>query len=134
MLAGGRYDGLVSEMGGPATPGIGWAAGVERLSMLVQSAPEGQRPISVIPTGKDTASDALMLAHRLRQRGFRIEHGYTGNVGKRMKTANAANARAAIILGDDEIARNVALIRNMDTGEQTEVSINLIDDFLSKYK
>ena len=54
----GRYDGLVSEMGGPATPGIGWAAGVERLSMLVSTPPEVQRPIAVIPTGQDTISDA----------------------------------------------------------------------------
>ena len=75
-----------------------------------------------------------MLAHRLRRRGFRIEHGYTGNVGKRMKRANTANARAAIILGDDEISRNVGLIRDMDSGEQTEVSTDLIDNFLSKLK
>ncbi len=134
VLAGGRYDGLVGEMGGPSTPGIGWAGGVERLSMLMQTAPEGQRPIAIIPTGQDTESDALMLSHQLRLRGFRIEHGYTGNVGKRMKRANTTNARAAIILGDDEISRNVGLIRDMDSGEQTEVSLDLIDDFLSKFK
>ena len=134
VLAGGRYDGLVSEMGGPETPGIGWAAGVERLGMLVQTAPEAQRPIAVIPTGQDTSTDALMLAHRLRRRGFRIEHGYTGNIGKRLKKANAANSRAAIILGDDQILRNTGLIRDMDSGEQTEVSLDLIDDFLSKFK
>ena len=134
VLAGGRYDGLVSEMGGPDTPGIGWAAGVERLSMLVNTPPEEQRPIAVIPTGQDTTNDALMIAHQLRRKGFRVEYGYTGNVGKRLKRANAANACAAVILGDDEISRNVGLIRDMDSGEQTEVSMDLIDDFLSKYR
>ncbi|MBN07056.1 MAG: histidine--tRNA ligase [Rhodospirillaceae bacterium] len=134
VLAGGRYDGLVSEMGGPVTPGIGWAAGVERLSMLVNTPPEEQRPIAVIPTGQDTTSDALMIAHQLRRKGFRVEYGYTGNVGKRLKRANAANACAAVILGDDEISRNVGLIRDMDSGKQTEVSMDLIDDFLSKFR
>ena len=134
VLAGGRYDGLVSEMGGPATPGIGWAAGVERLSMLVSTPPEVQRPIAVIPTGQDTISDAQVIAHQLRRRGFRIEYDYTGNLGKRLKRANTSNARAAIILGDDEISRNVGLVRDMDSGEQTEVSMDLIDDFLSKFR
>ena len=102
--------------------------------MLVQTPTEVHRPISVIPTGQDTENDALMLAHQLRRRGFRVEYGYTGNVGKRLKRADAANACAAVILGDDEISRNVSLIRDMDSGEQTEVSIDLIDDFLSKFK
>ena len=134
VLAGGRYDGLVGEMGGPPTPGIGWAAGVERLGLLVQTAPEQKRPIAVIPTGEDTAAEAHMLAHRLRRLGYRIEHNYAGNVGKRMKRANTANARAAIILGDDEISRNIGLVRDMDSGEQTEVSMDRINDFLSKFQ
>jgi len=133
VLAGGRYDGLIEEMGGPSTPGIGWAAGVERLSMLAKAGEEAQRPISVIPTGQDTANDALVLAHRLRRKGFKIDHGYSGNVGKRMKRANSANACAAIILGEDEISKNVGLVRDMDSGEQTEVSLDQIDGYLAKY-
>lgn len=134
VLAGGRYDGLVGVMGGPETPGIGWAAGIERLAMLLGEAPEPLRPIAVIPTGADSQDEALVLAQRLRLKGFQVELGYSGNVGKRMKRANKANARATIILGDDELTRNVGTVRDMDSGEQVEVSLERLEDHLAAYK
>jgi histidyl-tRNA synthetase len=134
VLAGGRYDGLIGQMGGPETPGIGWAAGVERLALMAGGVNEPTRPIAVIPIGEAAMNEALMLTQRLRRKGFAVELGYSGNLGKRMKRANKANARAAVILGEDEMARNAGTVRDMDSGEQVEVSLDRLEDTLSAYR
>ncbi len=134
VLAGGRYDGLVRLMGGPDTPGIGWAAGVERLAMLIEPPAAGKRPLAVVPVGKEAARDALALTHRLRQAGFRMDLGYSGNLSKRMKRANALGASAVILLGEEELARGVATVRDMDSGEQTEVPLNDLEAHLGRYR
>jgi histidyl-tRNA synthetase len=134
VLAGGRYDGLIGQMGGPETPGIGWAAGVERLSLLAGGVSEPARPIAVLPIGEAAMNEALMLTQRLRREGFAVELGYSGNLKKRLNRANKANARAAVILGEDELARNAGTVRDMDSGEQVEVSLDQLDDKLSVYR
>ena len=121
VLAGGRYDGLMEQMGGRATPGIGWAAGVERLSMMLGTAPAGERPIVVIPMGDEAMAPAMKAAHDLRRAGHTIDMGYSGNLKKRLARANKANAKAVLILGSDELARGVATLRNMESGTQAEV-------------
>lgn len=121
VLAGGRYDGLIGQMGGPATPGIGWAAGIERLSMLVEGAPDLDRPVAIIPMGDATA--AAVLADSLRAAGVAVELGFSGNMKKRMVRANKANARLAVILGEDEAARGAATLRDLDSGAQEEVPL-----------
>ncbi|MGE5476497.1 MAG: histidine--tRNA ligase [Bacteroidales bacterium] len=129
VLAGGRYDGLVGQMGGPATPGIGWAAGVERLSMLVgDAAPAAERPVAVIPMGDAVA--AMVLADRLRGAGIAVELGFSGNMKKRMARANKANARFAVILGEDEAARGAATLRDLDSGAQEEVPLAALEERL----
>jgi len=134
VLAGGRYDGLISQMGGPEIPGIGWAAGVERLSLLLDNTHFLDRPISVIPVNKDLTNEAINLADRLRRKGFNVELGYSGNLSKRMKRANKANSCAVIILGADEFLRNKSLVRDMDSGEQVEVSLEHLNKHLEPYK
>lgn len=129
VLAGGRYDGLIGQMGGPATPGIGWAAGVERLSMLVgDAAPAAERPVALIPMGDAVA--ALALADRLRAAGIAVEMGFSGNMKKRMARANKANARFAVILGEDEAARGAATLRDLDSGAQEEVPLAALEERL----
>lgn len=129
VLAGGRYDGLIGQMGGPATPGIGWAAGVERLSMLVgDAAPAAGRPVALIPMGDAVA--ALALADRLRAAGIAVEMGFSGNMKKRMARANKANARFAVILGEDEAARGAATLRDLDSGAQEEVPLAALEERL----
>lgn len=129
VLAGGRYDGLIGQMGGPATPGIGWAAGVERLSMLVgDAAPAAERPVALIPMGDAVA--ALALADRLRAVGIAVEMGFSGNMKKRMARANKANARFAVILGEDEAARGAATLRDLDSGAQEEVPLAALEERL----
>ncbi|MEW5726557.1 MAG: histidine--tRNA ligase [Pseudomonadota bacterium] len=128
VLAGGRYDGLVAQMGGPATPGIGWAAGVERLAMLVGEVTDPVRPVAVIPMGDAVA--ALKLADELRAAGIAVEMGFSGNMKKRMARANKANARFAVILGEDEAARGMCTLRDLDSGEQEEVALAVVAETL----
>ena len=118
VLAGGRYDGLVRQIGGSDTPGVGWAAGIERLALLLDAAPPEPRPVAIVPIGNAAAAEARKLAWRLRHEGHRIELAYKGKPGQRMKRADRANARIAVFIGDDEIAAGVAKLRDLDSGEE----------------
>jgi histidyl-tRNA synthetase len=134
VLGGGRYDGLMSLMGGPETPGVGWAAGVERLASLMNEPEAPPRPIAVIPVGEQGEAEALKLAHALRRAGYVIDLGYSGSLKKRMERANKINARAAVILGDDELGRNAATLRDFDSREQVEVPLGEIAERLARFR
>ncbi len=134
VLAGGRYDGLVESMGGPPTPGVGWAAGVERLAMLVEDVPEPPRPLAVVPIGEAAERMALRLADGLRREGFVVDLGFRGNLRKRMKRANQIRAAAAVLIGEDELARGAATVRDMGTGEQAEVAFDALAEHLARYR
>jgi histidyl-tRNA synthetase len=131
VVAGGRYDGLISTMGGPETPGVGWAAGIERLALLLTDAVGPTRPIAVIPLGPAAESAALALTDRLRRGGLVVDLGYRGNLKRRMSRANKINARAAVIIGDDELACDSATLRDLDSGEQTLVPLDTLGDRLA---
>jgi histidyl-tRNA synthetase len=134
VLGGGRYDGLMALMGGPDVAGIGWAAGIERLAMLLTEPPEETRPIAVIPVGEAAELSALRLTQELRRAGFTVDLGYSGNAGKRMKRANKINARVALILGEDELARGAVMLRDLDGGEQQEVLLGEIQGKLALFR
>ena len=134
VLAGGRYDGLIKQMGGPPTAGIGWAAGVERLAMLVDNLPAPVRPVALVPVGGDTAEKAFGLALDLRRAGFTVEMGYTGNLKKRLNRANKVGASVAVIIGSEEMERGVGTVRDMESGEQTEVPLAELSAHLSRYR
>ncbi len=131
VIAGGRYDGLIETLGGKPTPGIGWAGGIERLAMLIEDVPASVRPIAIIPVGDAAEAIAAKLAYQLRQDGLNIEMAFKGNVGKRMKRANKLNARAAVLIGEDELARDVCTLRDLDQGEQREVPLSDLSVALS---
>lgn len=134
VLAGGRYDGLIKQMGGPQTPGIGWAAGVERLAMLLPEIPAEKRPIAVIPIGEGEAKIAQDIAARLRHAGFTVDLAFSGNMSKRMTRANKIKAVAAVILGSEEIQENAATVRNLDTGDQAKVPQSDLARHLAGFK
>ena len=134
IMAGGRYDGLIAEMGGPPTPGIGWAGGIERIGTLIAEPPAPPRPITVVPIGTAAEREGLILADRLRRSGFVIDLGYSGNLGKRLKRANKLNARAAIILGADELAKGAATLRDLDSGVQEEVPLAALEERLMRFR
>ena len=123
VMAGGRYDGLVAEMGGPPTPAVGWAAGIERLSMLLPAMEDATRPVSVIPMTEAAEGTAVALLQALRNAGLRAEMSYRGNMKRRMERANKIGARAAIILGENELARGVAAVKDLAAGTQTDVPL-----------
>jgi len=139
VLAGGRYDGLIGLMGGVDTPGIGWAAGIERLAALMDfgahsAFPASVRPIAVIPMGAAAEKEALQLTQRLRAEGFTVELGYKGNLGKRMKRADKLHARAAVILGEAELAGGTATVKDLDSGTQQEVKLSALESALASYR
>jgi histidyl-tRNA synthetase len=123
VMAGGRYDGLVAEMGGPPTPAVGWAAGIERLSMLLAEPPAAARPVAVVPLGGAAEAACVDVLQSLRRAGVRAEMAYRGNMKKRMERANRIGARAAVILGEDELARGVAAVKDLTAGTQTEIAL-----------
>ena len=132
VLAGGRYDGLIEELGGPPTPGIGWAAGIERLMMLAGDPKPAPRPVALVPMGEAAERKALALARDLRRRGIAVELDYKGNMKRRLQRANKVSARAAVILGDNELAKGVAAVKDLDKGEQTEVALEKLAEALGK--
>ncbi len=134
VLAGGRYNGLIEAMGGPLTPGTGWAAGVERLALMIGEPPLPLRPIAIVPVGKEAEAEALGLAQRLRRDGFAADLGFSGNLKKRLAKANKANAAASVIIGYDELAKGAVTVRDMETGEQTEVPFSSLEEHLARYR
>ena len=134
VMGGGRYDGLIGIMGGPETPGVGWASGVERCMMLLKEDPKARRPVALVPIGDVAERKALILANEIRRAGLPADLGYSGNMGKRMKRANKLNARVAVILGENELAKNVAALRDLDSGEQREVPLATLIESLAQYQ
>jgi histidyl-tRNA synthetase len=126
VLAGGRYDGLIETMGGPSTPGVGWAAGIERLAMFASDPPSQVRPVAIVPIGARAEAQALVLTDALRQAGLAADLGYSGNLARRLKRANRIKARLAVILGDDELAQGVVTVRDLDSGIQESVPIDAV--------
>ncbi len=135
VMGGGRYDGLVEEMGGPPTPSVGWAAGVERLAMLMEKAgltPAAPRLVTVIPVSEAEEGVALSILQSLRAAGIGAEMGYRGNLKRRMERANKQGARAALIIGETEAAQGVAQLRDLDAGTQEQVAFGALVERLQK--
>jgi histidyl-tRNA synthetase len=130
VMAGGRYDGLVAEMGGPPTPAVGLAAGVERLAMLLDAAPPAPFPVAVVPIGAEAEAVAVGILQSLRASGIRAEMAYRGNLRRRMERANRIEARAAVILGADDLAMGVAQVKDLRSGAQEAVKLPDIAAFL----
>ncbi len=122
---GGRYDGLVKDLGGPEVPGVGFGLGMERLVMAL----EAKRPAAALapdaflaPMGIPAVEKALTLAHELRAAGLRVEMDYEGKkLGKALERADKLGARSAAIVGDDELARGEAKVKTLATGEERYV-------------
>ncbi|WP_341807831.1 histidine--tRNA ligase [Wolbachia endosymbiont (group E) of Neria commutata] len=122
IFAGGRYDNLVSSIGGKHTPAIGFAGGVERIMELINYSHKEERPIYLIPIGTKAEEYAFTLASKLRRNGLYVSYEYSGALKSRMKKANQANAKIALIFGDEELHNRTVKIKNMDTGEEKTVA------------
>jgi histidyl-tRNA synthetase len=100
VIAGGRYDGLIESMGGPHTPAVGWAAGIERLGMLIELPRRGAAAIAVVPDRPELEGEAFALANRLRRSGIPTDLSFRGNAKKRIETARRKEVSAVLILRD----------------------------------
>jgi histidyl-tRNA synthetase len=118
VLGGGRYDGLIGHMGGPETPAVGWAAGIERLAMLVAEPPLPKVQVAVVAVGEEAEGPALGLLAGLRRAGIAAEQGWRGNLKKKMERAGKSGARLAVLIGSDEVAAGTVTLRDLANGEQ----------------
>jgi histidyl-tRNA synthetase len=132
VIAGGRYDGLIEALGGPHTPAVGWAAGIERLAMLID-APEAESPsVVVVPLGERAELAGAGIVAGLRREGVATDMAYRGNMKKRLSRANAAGANYALIIGDDELDRGEAQLKDLASSEQRAVSLDLLGEAIRK--
>ena len=134
VLAGGRYDGLSKMLGGPDVPGVGWAAGIERLSLLITSQFTSNPDVVLIGVTEEFNFLLLPLMQQLINEAFRVEILYTGNISKKLKRANKIKAPFAIILGEEEVKMKVLKLKNLVTGLEEHMSIDkaikIIKEFL----
>ncbi|WHX48037.1 histidine--tRNA ligase [Paenibacillus woosongensis] len=126
---GGRYNGLVSEIGGPDQPGIGFGIGLERIALILEKQGvnfSAEKPLDVYLVALGEAADKEISTQlfKLRQAGFSAERDYLGRKMKaQMKSADRMKARYTAILGDDELERGEIALKSMETGEQRTVKL-----------
>ncbi len=135
VAAGGRYDGLVKEIGGPAMPGIGFALGVERAISLMQSnAAVSRRPVLFIASlGAEAVAYVLPLIHACKSSGIPVDTDYTGaSLKSQMKKADKSGSEYTLIVGEQELRTGSGILRNMRTKEQTEIALAGIEVELQK--
>jgi len=130
VAAGGRYDGLVQEIGGPATPGIGFALGMERAISLMDTAVfAAPKPLLFMAAlGNEALALAMPTINALRISGLRVDMDYAGaSLKSQMKKADKAGASFTLIIGEQEILKGKAILRNMRTKEQEEIQLHAIE-------
>jgi histidyl-tRNA synthetase len=126
VAAGGRYDGMVHEFGGPPTAGIGFAMGMERIIPLIKdSLAEMPGPdLLFCPLGAEAAAKALLLAEQLRADGLWIEMNHEStSIRSQMRKANRMGAKNVIVLGEDEIKTGKVTVKNMTDGDDAKISL-----------
>lgn len=136
ICGGGRYNGLVEDIGGNDAPGIGFAMSIERVLLTLKSQ-QVELPIEagldcyLVALGESAEKEAVVLLDQLRSQGVKAEKDYMGRKMKaQLKAADRHQARFVLILGEDEIAKKVILVKNMGTGEQQEVSLDKVAEHI----
>jgi histidyl-tRNA synthetase len=140
LLGGGRYDGLVQTLGGPPTPGLGFAGGFERLVIILQERENAKLEavgldLFLATLGEDGRRVAFALAEQLRRNGISVDIDHRGRaLRKQLTLANNLHARHLLVIGEDEAVAKIGKIKHMDSGEETEISLETdsIVDFLKK--
>jgi histidyl-tRNA synthetase len=133
VAAGGRYDGLIQELGGPALPGIGFAMGVERLVLMKgeQRILPPRPDVFLAALGEAAGTEAFALMHRMQRLGLCCDMAFTGKSLKaQMRRAGKLNARYVLLLGEEELTSGLAQLRDMDDGSQTPIPLAGIEQVL----
>jgi histidyl-tRNA synthetase len=138
VCAGGRYDGLVAELGGTDTPAVGWAIGLERLVILLkqfQPLPLSTLDFYLVSRGEQAEAQAVVLVHQLRQQGFSVELDLSGAAfGKQFKRADRSGAIACLILGDAEAEQKTVQLKWLKHGEQTAIDQSVLPDLADQLR
>ena len=137
VAAGGRYDGLIRELGGPDTPGLGFAIGLERLISLVPKENDfsGSPFLFIASLGIRAKEKAFQLANSFRMTGIKTEIDYDGrSLKSQLRWANKLNARFVVIIGDDELMSGKVILKDMEGKEQEEVELEKIVDEIQSRK
>ena len=126
LAAGGRYDGLVKDLGGPDTPGVGFAIGMERLMILLGESQQVtdsalKNLIYFVLLGNEAQQKTLSVIQELRARGTPVECGYGGSLKSQLRRADKLKAKQVVIIGEDEVKKETAMLKDMATGQQQEV-------------
>ena len=138
VCGGGRYDGLVEELGGSPSPAIGFGLGIERLLLRLEETgvtiPQREKlDLYVAPLGEKASVYAQKLVYSLRRAGIKTETDHTGRgLRAQMKYADKLGCRYSVVLGDNEIQNGEAAVKNMETGEQTQVKLDKLRDFFNE--
>ncbi len=132
VLGGGRYDNLCEVMGGNPTTGIGFAAGVERLVLMIDNINEENNKVVIIGIDEETQKIGLKIANELRYKTDFIIETFFGNLKKGLKYSDKINANTTIIIGENELNKETAIIRNLHNGEQQEVEFGEICNYIKK--
>jgi len=133
VLGGGRYDGLMETLGGDHTPAVGWAAGIERLAMLVgDRVPAPRFDVAIIPMEDAALGEANRIAGKLREQWNNVEIFSTGKFKKRLGRANEGGALLAIIIGEDELAAGEVTVKDLHGGDQMRMSPDDLPDTVSQ--
>lgn len=132
VLAGGRYDGLIEALGGQHTPAVGWAAGIERLAMMMGAPAQEHPTVMLIPLGPRAELEGQRILSGLRRQGVSADMAFRGNMKKRLSRANDAGANYALIIGDDELERGEAQLKDLASGEQRPVSLDLLAEAIAR--
>ncbi len=129
VLAGGRYDGLIGSLGGPETAGVGWAAGVERLAMLLGEQVDARPAVTVVPRSSADEPDAMSLIANLRRAGASADMAYRGNMKRRLAKADTQKAALVALIGQDD-GRPAITAKVMSSGQQFELRGSDVDAFI----
>jgi histidyl-tRNA synthetase len=130
LLGGGRYDGLIETLGGPPTPAVGWAAGIERLAMMIDAPAHAAPDVVLVPLGERAEAEAQRILNLLRREGIAADMAYRGNMKKRLSRASDAGAAHALIIGDDELARGEGQLKDLVAGTQRAVALDVLAEAL----
>ena len=126
VLAGGSYDGLVQELGGPVTPAIGFAAGIERLAMLLDDVEPAKPEIAMVAIGDAVLAYALQQAATLREAGLSVVFCGGGSAKRQFKVADRERARFVVVIGEDEMQAGQLTLKDMTSGEQRRLDVTAI--------
>lgn len=138
ICGGGRYDGLVEDVGGPSTPGIGFAVGLERLLLALEMQklipePANRKKVYIVTLGEDAIVEGIKIQQHLRDKGVIAEIDLQDrSIKGQMKQAGKNNAEYTVIIGANEMEKKEAAVKNMENGKQQDIPFLKVSDFITE--